>query len=527
MILFGRPLSLRMRLTAWSVSVLACGLIFFGISGYFGLRTYLKQSLQESFASTARVISENYLRLIPAKGDAWALDEIHNAYPAAKTQRLIRLSEAGRIIYQTGTLDHNHSPLDSIPLASTTVPQGAFHRHQVGANTYLVFSRPYSVSGGRTFEIEVAGSLGIMMQTLRSLMRTFLISMPLILLLAALGGHALMKRPLGPLLSLTERADSIGRNALGERLPVLPTGDELQSLAISLNRMIERLEDSLAHNRRFSADASHELRTPLTILRCEVEEMLRCPDVPAQATGNAVSALDEIDRMSRIVESLMDITRLDAGGERMKMRPLDLTALARTTLDQMRLLADAKNIPLDLNAPDELVIVADPFRIKQVLVNLIDNAIKYTPDSDLPTPGRDITLHITTEPEAVVLEVADHGVGMTTEAVPRIFDRFFRAEESRNRSAGGVGLGLAIVKAIVSAHHGIVRAESEPGRGTRMVVELPSSIQAAATQPGQDSSNRGSRDEKTHSEGRFVPASRNYNHANHPAASHPLPNELT
>ena len=486
MTLFGRPLSLRMRLTAWSVSVLACGLVFFGISGYFGLRTYLKQSLQESFASTARVISENYLLLIPQRGEAWALDEIHNAYPAAKTQRLIRISEAGHIIYQTGTLDHNRSPLDSIPLASTTVPEGAFHRHVVGPNTYLVFSRPYAIANGRTFEIEVAGSLGIMMQTLHSLQKTFLISMPLILLLATFGGHALMKRPLRPLRTLTERADSIGRNALGERLPVVPTGDELQSLAINLNRMIERLEDSLAHNRRFSADASHELRTPLTILRCEMEEMLRCPDLPAQATGNAVSALDEIERMSRIVESLMDITRLDAGGERMNMRPLDLTALARTTLDQMRLLADAKNIPLHLDAPAEFVITADPFRIKQVLVNLLDNAIKYTPDSDTPAPGRDITFRIAPGPHTVLFEIADHGVGMSAEAVPHVFDRFFRAEESRNRSAGGVGLGLAIVKAIITAHHGSVRAESVAGQGTRMIVVLPIATSQPTAQPAQD-----------------------------------------
>jgi signal transduction histidine kinase len=360
-----------------------------------------------------------------------------------------------------------------IPVPVKASDRGAFERIQNEEQTFLHYTQEYSVPGGETYEIEVAGSLVIMNSTLDFLLRTYLISTPLILILAGVGGLALMKRPLAPLLSLTAKADSIGRNGLGERLPVKETGDELQSLAVSLNRMIARLEEALAHNRRFSADASHELRTPLSILRGEMEEMLRYPDLPERAVGNTISAIEEIERMSHIVQSLMDITRLDAGGERLHLQQVNLTAVAQTTVDQMRLLADASEIPLTLEAPEELMILADPFRVKQVLVNLIDNAIKYTPEAGESQEKRSVAVRVLPQGDSVFVEVEDHGIGIPAPALPHVFDRFYRAEESRNRRAGGSGLGLAIVKAIVAAHQGTVSVHSIEGEGSVLRVLLP------------------------------------------------------
>jgi signal transduction histidine kinase len=347
----------------------------------------------------------------------------------------------------------------------------------------MIYSLPFQAADGRLFEVEAGTSLFSMQETMRSLTKILTISTIPILVLAAIGGYLLMKQPLRPLVVLTDKAANIGRKTLGERLPVIKTGDELERLTHSLNGMIDRLEEALNHNYRFSADASHELRTPLTIMRGELEEMLRIEELPAQAVGNLVSTLDEIDRMSRIVNSLMTITRLDAGGERMDMQMLDLAALVRTTMEHMRLLAEEKGLPLTCSSDGEVYIFADPMRIKQVLVNLIDNAIKYTQPSEIPPEaleapsmepvGGRIDVAVFASGSSAFLKIADQGIGIAQEVLPNVFDRFYRADFSRSRGAGGVGLGLAIVKAIITAHDGSVSITSALGKGSTVVVELP------------------------------------------------------
>jgi signal transduction histidine kinase len=494
--------SLRARATTWYVGLLAVALTVFSIGVYFGVRTYLKVSLQRSLSSSAHAISDDFLTKLPAKGDAWVLGEIRESYEASPTDRYIRLSVGSTVLYQTGDMRDPAISVNKIPLppelaseAAAKPPligdlmlprittNGIFYRHFVDGRGVMIYSLPFLAADGRVFEIEAGTSLYSMQGTMRSLMKILTISTIPILVLAAIGGYLLMKQPLRPLVVLTDKAANIGRKTLGERLPVIHTGDELERLTHSLNGMIDRLEEALNHNHRFSADASHELRTPLTIMRGELEEMLRIDDLPAQAVGNLVSTLDEIDRMSRIVNSLMTITRLDAGGERMDMQVLDFAALVRTTVDHMKLLAEEKGLPLTCSWGAEVFIFADPMRIKQVLVNLIDNAIKYTPPSEIPPEslespsmepvGGRIDVAVFATESSAVLKIADQGVGISPEALPKVFDRFYRADLSRSRGAGGVGLGLAIVKAIITAHDGSVSITSVPGQGTTMVVELP------------------------------------------------------
>src|SRR5215469_4714623 len=210
---FGRHLSLRMRLTAWLVSVLAGTLVIFGVVGYFGLRNYLKVSLEQSVRSTGRVIAQSFLQKIPARGETWAVEQIQQAYPPAKTQRQVRISAHARVLYQTGPI------FNSIPLPLKAPDRGVFERIRDEEQTFLHYTQEYQVPGGDTYEIEVVGSLAIMSNTLHFLLKTYLFSTPLILMLAGVGGLALMKRPLAPLSSLTAKADSIGKNGLGERLP--------------------------------------------------------------------------------------------------------------------------------------------------------------------------------------------------------------------------------------------------------------------------------------------------------------------
>jgi signal transduction histidine kinase len=302
---------------------------------------------------------------------------------------------------------------------------------------------------------------------LHSVFLILLIVMPAILIGAAIGGHLLMAGPLRPVVALTEQAERIGRKELGERLPIIHSGDELQRLSLALNRMIDRLEEALTHNQRFSADASHELRTPLTIIRGELEALIEIPGLNKQAVEGISSALDESDRMSRIVHNLMTISRLDGGGERIDMLPIELAGILKTTLEHMSLLADEKGIVMTCDAAAPVWVTGDTMRLKQVIVNIVDNAIKYTPE------GGDILVRLTTDDELAVLTVADTGIGIPAESLPLVFQRFYRTDKARSRESGGTGLGLAIVKAICSAHNGTVSIESAESKGTTLRVQLP------------------------------------------------------
>ena len=502
--------SLRARATSWYVGLLAVALFVFSIGIYFGIRTYLKISLQRALSGTAHTISDDFLAKLPAKGQAWVLGEIRETYESTPTDHYVRLSVGNNVLFQTadmrdpvihvneidlptrsqGGATHGQFQVGDIALPRLATG-GTFHRQTIHNQIVMIYTLPVLASDGRLFMVETGTSLFSMQETLRSITKILVISTIPILILAAIGGYFLMKQPLRPLITLTDKAANIGIGGLGERLPVVKTGDELERLTYSLNGMIDRLEEALNHNRRFSADASHELRTPLTIMRGEMEEILQLDGLPPQAIENLVSTLEEIERMSRIVNSLMAITRLDAGGERLDKTELDLSTLVRTTVDHMRLLAEEKGLPLTCACEREVFVYADPMMLKQVLVNLIDNAIKYTPsrrDLQIIEPsmvsiidqnllsepeGGAIDVTVSTSASRAILKITDHGMGIAPATLPFVFDRFYRADYARSRGAGGVGLGLAIVKAIITAHDGTVTISSTPEQGSIVLVQLP------------------------------------------------------
>jgi two-component system OmpR family sensor kinase len=262
-------------------------------------------------------------------------------------------------------------------------------------------------------------------------------------------------------------AERITSRNLNERVPVTSTGDELEKLSVSLNRMMARLEESFHHINRFSADASHEIRTPLAIIRGELENALQTPGLTSDLRETIGSALEEVERLSRIVEQLLEVSRLEAGESLIERSRFDFTELTRTTVDQMRPLADEKKLKLNFDAPLPLEVEADRIRLKQIVVNLVDNAIKYT--------STDGSVSVSTFPVngMAVLEVADTGIGIPEEALSQVFDRFYRVDKARSRQMGGTGLGLAIVKSICAAYGGTVTVKSAEGKGAVFRVELP------------------------------------------------------
>ena len=480
-------MSLRARATSWYVGLLAIALVVFSIGIYGGVRSYLKQSLQRGLSGTANTLVSEFLTKLPAKGEPWVLGEVRESYAASASDHFVRLSVDGRVLYQTADMREPAIRLSELALPQAAAATGAFHRQKANGEAVLIYSQAFAAPDNRVFQVEAGTSLYAMTQTLRWLAKVLVVSTIVILVFAIAGGYFLMERALRPLATLTGNAANIGRKRLGERLPVIRTGDELERLTHSLNSMIDRLEEALDHNHRFSADASHELRTPLTIMRGELEEMLRIEGLPAEAVANLGSSLEEIDRMSRIVNSLMTITRLDAGGERMDLRAIDLSTLAETTTEHLKLLADEKGLPIECQCEPGVIVFGDAMRLKQVIVNLVDNAIKYTPASGSRSgSAKDgatglVRVAVSASSGRAQLEVADEGIGISDEALPYVFDRFYRADFARSRGEGGVGLGLAIVKAIVAAHEGNVSIHSSGHRGSVVTVELPLINEAQTT----------------------------------------------
>jgi signal transduction histidine kinase len=231
--------------------------------------------------------------------------------------------------------------------------------------------------------------------------------------------------------------------------------------------ILNRLESAYEQASRFSADASHELRTPLTIMRGELESVAGEKNLSDALHDRIGSVLEETERLSRIVESLFAISRLDAGEAKIQHIQFDLTALVRSTADQMSLLAEEKKITVQIAAEAKVPVEGDPSRIKQVIVNLLDNAIKYTPKEG------NIILKISAAQRKAILEVCDNGIGIPIASLPHVFERFYRADKTRSRETMGAGLGLAIVRSICLAHGGHVDIQSIEGKGTSCKVELP------------------------------------------------------
>ena len=215
------------------------------------------------------------------------------------------------------------------------------------------------------------------------------------------------------------------------------------------------------------ADASHEMRTPLTVMHGELESLVQEPGLASPYRQRLGSTLEEVERLATIVEGLFAISRLDAGEAQAEWVGFDLAKLVASTTDQMGLLAEDKKIRLTCVAAVPVWVEGDRPRLKQVVVNLLDNAIKYTP------PGGAVTLTVSARSDKAVLEVADNGMGIPPEALPHVFERFFRVDKARSRELGGAGLGLSIVKSICVFHHGQVEVHSRPGQGSRFRVELP------------------------------------------------------
>ncbi len=469
--------SIRFRLTVWYAGLMAGLLLLFGASTYLGLRQYLNWSLKESLRNQARQIGENFLIDVRTSGENYVISEINEHYAPELNNRYVRVTRAdGSVLYASGKPKEGGFDPSSLAILNPAINREFTreeHLQDGAGGELLIFTLPYAARDGSRFLIEVGANYEQVEGVLHGLLIALALGLPLTVMVAIGGGYLLMRRALKPVDEITRSAEQITSRNLSRRLPAPKSGDEIERLSIALNQMIERLDESFQYVQRFTADASHELRTPLTVLRGELEAIAQRPqqlglDVEARETIS--SLLEETERLSRIVESLLAISRLDAGEAQMERVNFDLAELATTTTEQMRLLADDKNVALVCEMKGAVEVEGDRARLKQVMVNLLDNAIKYTSE------GGEARVSVRNENAHALLEVTDTGIGIPAEALPHLFERFYRVDKARSRQMGGAGLGLAIVKSIVTAHGGRITVESVEGSGSRFRVELPLTV---------------------------------------------------
>jgi heavy metal sensor kinase len=456
--------SLRFRLIMWHAGLLTGVFLLCGVAMYQVLRHYLEESLAQSLLRRTRQITVSLLTGVEKTGEPYVVDEIKARYAPENYDRFIRLSHRdGTVIYASGRAAA-FDPAGLRPGVPNDSPKTVL---LPDGNRLLVVTDEYRTPSGREYVIESGGPMQPIDTVLAHVLFMLLLGVPVVVLAAVGGGYLLVGQALAPVVQIARSAEQITLHNLGGQLPLAPTGDELEQLSLALNRMIDRLHKAFEQNRRFLADASHELRTPLTALRGELENAVEQARPLPDLRDKVGSALEEVDRLAKIVQTLFAISRLDAGEAQQEWRRFDLARLAADTAGQMSLLAEDKGISVNCNVEKEAGVEGDSARIKQVVVNLLDNAIKYTP------PGGSIHLNVRAGDGRAILEVVDTGIGIPAAALPHVFERFFRVDKARSREIGGAGLGLAIVKSICAAHGGQVEVESAEGRGSRFTVELP------------------------------------------------------
>jgi heavy metal sensor kinase len=467
--------SLSFRLVAWYAGVLTAVFVLLGLLTFLFLRHYLEANLLDTQARRARQIAGTLLAQARRESEGALRAEVERLYSPEVNDRFIRISRAdGHVVYASGMPRDALFDPARVPAIAGNFLEGAARKVPVAGGSLLIAAVPATGSDGTLYRVEVGTSGASAENTLAQVLVLLAVGLPVAVAVAVAGGFVLVRQALEPVERMAVKAEEITQHNLSERLPVVRSGDELERLSISLNHMISRLEDALHGSKQFLADASHELRTPLTVMRGELESLAQDGRLARETREALGSVLEEVERLAEIVESLFALSRLDAGEADTRQR-FDLGELAATTAEQMSLLATDKSIGVECESAPGVIVRGDRARLKQVIVNLLDNAIKYTPQ------GGQVRLRVRSEGAHAVLDVSDTGIGIPAEALPHLFKRFFRVDGSRSREQGGAGLGLAIVKSICAAHGAEVEVLSTPGKGSTFRVRQPLAAEPTRT----------------------------------------------
>jgi len=485
--------SIRIRLTLWYTGVLALVLVVLFLITYV---VFLK-SVEQRMDADLSELSDAFLVTVRAElEDQPAPDPFTGAVRVAIVEHhfpedVCVIGDAtGKIVLSSLDVLPADSSRRSPPanllespsfqqfLNGALLAEQFFDKVKGGKSGYRGFARRFSARG-KNYTLVILRSLHPQNEMLEDVTDTFEWVIPIAILLASGGGYFLARKSLAPVVAMSSQAGRIGAANLHERLSVQSEKDELGHLARSFNSLLERLSESFERQRRFMADASHELRTPVAILRGEAEVALSQQERPLTEYRESLSVLHhEAERLTRIVEDLFTLTRADAGQYPLQLRDFYLDELIAECVHSARTLALAKKISLTFEGAAESPIHADESLLRRMILNLLDNAIKYTPE------GGQVTVACRRNSSEYALSIADTGTGIPEEMRGRIFERFFRADKARSRAesdGGGAGLGLAISRWIAEAHQGRLELTRSDSAGSTFTAYLPASRDTAVS----------------------------------------------
>jgi heavy metal sensor kinase len=456
-------LRVRTKLTVWfSVSLLLILAPF--VAGFVVLEwRFLREALDHHLAEDLEVAIE--MLLVKDGQVTWRTDAARDLGYDGSAQRWVEVFALdGRRLYTRGLPTAPHIQ-DVLPSAAKGADGLESIRTPAGARVRLLtVTRPIA---GFPLRVRVARAEDELVEDMRRLLLVFLISIPLGVAAAAAAGHVVSGRMLKPISDMAAQARSISADRLAERLPVENPSDELGQLATVFNSTFGRLEESFDRLKRFSADASHELRTPLTAIRSVGEIGLR-EGHDAEGYREIIgSMLEEADRLGRLVEELLMLSRWEGGRAQPALQSLDLARLTSEVADQLAVLAEERQVAVEVSFPGPLMIRADATMLRQAVVNVLDNAIKYT------RLGSAVRIWSNSSATHHHLAVDDEGPGIPEEHRAFVAERFYRIDDGRAREVGGTGLGLSITERALTVHGGRLEIDANPAGGARIWLVFP------------------------------------------------------
>lgn len=464
-------------MTLWHTGALACTLMAFSVGAYLLADSQLHRRLDVGVRTTVEGISR-LLAYELAEGES-EMQAVHSALTEHyfPDQAAAIYDAQGRLLEEKASPENLHAELpagvallDQEEIRFLTVSvglKGAEEELRVAARR-VVIARDH-----QTYVIVVSQRLSGVSEDLAGLRGIFLATVPAALLLAGVGGWFLARKSLAPVSEMSQSARRVSAERLGERLPIANPRDELGQLAATINELLARLQESFAQQRQFVADASHELRTPLHIIQTATEVNTEGPEREAGEYREALSIIHgQARRLNRIVEDLFTLARADAGQRDLEAQDFYLDELVAETARAASVLAARKQIAVEFDGAAEAPYRGDEALLRQMLLNLLDNAIKHTP------AGGQVALRLSRADSAYSVVVADTGTGIPIEAQPHIFERFYRADRARSRAANGsggagAGLGLSIARWVAEAHGGSLTLQQSDRTGSAFHITLP------------------------------------------------------
>jgi heavy metal sensor kinase len=450
--------SIRVRLTSWYSVALALMLIVYATATYLAVRHEFYEQFDDQLHDDYEA-AENSLAIAPNGRVIWPGDRRRD--PDAEERGVEVWSATGDLLYRSDA-----APMLPPVLLAATPSDYQYASLHAGGHLWRTLTAVRAV-GGRTVLLRVTRPEDRLRTQLWEILVVLVFGLPVIVGLAAVGGYILARRALTPIDHLASEARRITADRLHERLSVPNQHDEIGRLAAVINETFGRLESSFDQLRRFTADASHELRTPLAVIRGTGEATLSEARTVPECQEAIGSMLEEVDRLTTLVDTLLRLSHGDAGTVRLRREPISFGQVTRDAVGSLGILAEERNQRIAIDINDDVAVTGDRLVLREAITNVVDNAIKYSP------PGSTISIRVATDRDEAVLTVSDQGPGIPTEHRERIFDRFFRIDEARSRDRGGAGLGLAIAKWAVDVNGGRISVADAPTRGSEFRISMP------------------------------------------------------